>query len=378
MSITTTNININNTNRTDGTNGTNDVDNINNITKLTKKDLLEKYKHLNIDKHSNKTKSELIKYITTEIELNKKIITKNKNNITYIKPIIKWIGGKSQILDKVIDNFPNEINNYHELFLGGGSVLLGLLQNIKLNKIKVNGTINAYDINETLINLYKNIQTKPDEILQEIQKIINIYNNQKGIIINRKPLNVDDANTSQESYYYWIRTQYNKLTQEQKNSPLGTAYFIFLNKTCFRGMYRESLNGNNVPFGNYKNPEIINAEHIKKISELIKDVKFYCLSFEQSFTQIKENDFVYLDPPYAPENSKSFVGYTSKGFNLEQHNLLFETCKKFKFLMSNSDVDLVKKNFIDKKYTTQIISCKRSINSKNPESKINEVLIKSY
>lgn len=95
---------------------------------------------------------------------------------TYEKPIIKWVGGKTQIIDKVLELFPDKIYNYHELFLGGGSVLFALLQKIKNNQITVNGSINAYYINETLINLYKNIQTKPDEVLVEIKKIIDIYN----------------------------------------------------------------------------------------------------------------------------------------------------------------------------------------------------------
>jgi DNA adenine methylase len=298
---------------------------------------------------------------------------------SYEKPIIKWVGGKTQIIEKVIEKFPKEINNYHELFLGGGSVLIALLQNIENKTIKLNGNINAYDINETLIHLYKNIQSNLDKVISEINKIINIYNNLNGTIVNRKPNNILESKTSQESYYYWIRKQYNLLTQGQKNEPLGTAYFIFLNKTCFRGVYREGPNGFNVPFGHYKNPEIINEEHLLRISKLIKDVKFICQSFEKSFENIVSPlDFIYLDPPYAPENIKSFVGYTSSGFNLEQHNLLFTLCKKHNFLMSNADVELVKNNFIQEdKYTIEIISCKRSINSKKPNSKTNEVLIKS-
>jgi len=344
------------------------------INKLKKKDLFIKYKNLNINKYSTKTKSQLISIIEEQL----KNPNQTHNNIIYDKPIIKWVGGKTQIIDKIIESFPNEINNYHELFLGGGSVLLALLQNIEENKIKLNGNINAYDINETLISLYKNIQINPDNILIEIKKLIDIYSNIKDTVINRKPKNLLESMTSHESYFYWIRTLFNKLSQEQKNTPIGTAYFIFLNKTCFRGVYREGPNGFNVPFGHYKNPEIINEEHVKRISKLIKNVNFYCSSFEKSFEKINENDFIYLDPPYAPMNNTSFVGYTSSGFNLEQHNLLFLTCKKFKFLMSNADVELVKESFKDNKYKIKIILCKRSINSKNPESKINEVLISSY
>lgn len=300
--------------------------------------------------------------------------------INYIKPLIKWVGGKTQIIDKVIENFPKEINNYHELFVGGGSVLLALLQNVKEKKItiKKNCKIYAYDLNETLINMYKNVQTKPHEVLAEIKLLISIYNEIDGEIVNRKPKNIEEGKTSQESFYYWIRAEFNSL-KEHKNTPKGTAYFIFLNKTCFRGVYRESSRGyNNVPFGNYKNPEIINDQHLIAISDLIKDVIFTHSGFELSLTKIKKNDFVYLDPPYAPENKTSFVGYTKDGFTLEQHIILFTECKKYKFLMSNAYVDLVKNSFIDKKYTTIIIPCKRTINSKNPESITNEVLIKSF
>lgn len=308
------------------------------------------------------------------------------NNIEYVKPLIKWVGGKTQIIDKIIDNFPNVINNYHEVFLGGGSVMLALLQNIENNKIKLTGSINVYDINMSLIYLYKNIQNKSNEVLVEINKIITIYNNLKGDVINMKPKNLDEGLTSQESYFYWIRTEFNKLTQEQKNLPKGTAYFIFLNKTCFRGVYREGPKGFNVPFGHYKNPEIINEEHVLVIKNLIKNVNFVHSTFENTFDIIKkqqrdnnsENNFIYLDPPYAPENEKSFVGYTSKGFNLEQHKLLFTICKDYKFLMSNADVSLVLDNFNSPQYKIQKILCKRSINSKKPESKTNEVLIKSY
>ena len=151
-----------------------------------------------------------------------------------------------------------------------------------------------------------------------------------------------------------------------------------MNKTCFRGMYREGPSGFNVPFGNYKNPEIINERHIKKISIIIKDVIFQCLRFEDSFKNIQKDDFIYLDPPYAPETSKSFVGYTRNGFNPEQHISLFSLCKEFTFLMSNSDVELVINNFEEEIYIKKIILCKRSINSKKPNTKTNELLITNY
>ena len=298
----------------------------------------------------------------------------------FLKPPIKWVGGKTQILENVLNEFPEEIENYHEIFLGGGSVLLGLLSYIKKNKIVVNGTINAYDINYTLINLYKNIQNYPKELYEKIKKLVSNldFYDEKQMIT--KPETFEDVD-SKESYYYWIRQKYNKLEKEEYKTIKASALFLFLNKTCFRGLFRTGKNGFNVPYGHYKNPEIINEEHLFKISELIKDVNFVCCDFKKSINNIKFGDFVYMDPPYAPENEKSFVGYTGDGFGLDKHLELFKLCEKLKnekikFLMSNSNVVLVRENFKDY-YITSIV-CRRSINSKKPDSKTKEVLIRSY
>ena len=153
-----------------------------------------------------------------------------------------------------------------------------------------------------------------------------------------------------------------------------------MNKTWFRGVYREGPKGFNVPFGNYKRPSILDIEHIKNVSQLIQDVIFSECPFNESLTKIKANDFVYLDPPYAPENDTSFVSYTSDGFNLDSHKTLFDMCaemkgKNVKMLMSNAEVNLVKHIFPSPLYTTKIISCRRAIHSKEPDARTNEVLI---
>jgi DNA adenine methylase len=152
-----------------------------------------------------------------------------------------------------------------------------------------------------------------------------------------------------------------------------------LNKTGFRGMYREGPNGFNIPYGHYKKtPSIVTKKELDEISNLIKNVEFIVSDFNNSIKNVKEGDFVYLDPPYAPENKKSFVGYTAEGFSLETHNKLFNEVKQFnnkniKFIMSNAKVELVLNNFNN--YNCEEIKARRAINSKNPESTTIEVII---
>jgi len=339
----------------------------------------------NIDNEFNKLNIDNKNKVENKSNSNKLIkdIDNINKNIKIPKPILKWVGGKTQILDKLIIEFPVIINNYHEIFLGGSSVLLTFLTYIKHNLIKIQGKIYAYDINEPLINLYKNIQSNHIELYNSIEKIINIYNECNGTEINRNTITIEEAKKSKENYYYWIRKQYNQLNTLEKNTLLGSSMFIFLNKTCFRGLFREGPNGFNVPYGNYKNPEIINKIHLEEIHSLIQNVLFECCDFNTSLKNIVENDFVYLDPPYAPEKDTSFIKYTNKGFGLDMHKKLFALCNNLsnenkKFMMSNADVKLVNDHFTDKKYTLNSILCKRTINSKNPESKTKEVIIKNY
>jgi len=304
--------------------------------------------------------------------------------ISIIKPLLKWVGGKTQILEKLIGEFPVEMNNYREIFLGGGSVLLALLCYAKSGAIKINGNIYAYDLNEPLIWVYKNIQMRPTDVFTELQKIIQEFNSCGKGEINRAPKNVEEAKEAKENYYYWIRSQYNKLDINEKKTVVGSAMFIFMNKTCFRGVFRVGPNGFNVPYGHYGNPEIINKEHLEQISGLIQGVVFECRDFSSSLGFVEENDFVYLDPPYAPETDTSFVGYTENGFGIDCHNKLFElihglTETNKKMMLSNADVSLVRKNFSDvEKYNIESIMCKRAINSKKPDAKAKEVLVKNY
>ena len=303
-----------------------------------------------------------------------------KEPVTITGPFMKWVGGKTQILESVMELFPKKIQNYYEPFLGGGSVLLGVLSHMKHGNIEISGKIYASDLNSNLIGLYKNIQKYPDLIIAEIKKLVDEFKSINGSIVNRKASTLEDALTSPESYYFWIRSRFNKYTKDERQSPIASAMLLFMNKTCFRGVYREGPNGFNVPFGNYKNPGILDEMHIRRVSELIKDVVFTHCSFTDALNEVKEGDFVYMDPPYAPETENSFVSYTSDGFSLESHQMLFNICEKMnaekiKIAMSNANVTLVTNAFPSPMYSTKIISCRRAINSKNPESKTNEVLI---
>lgn len=304
-------------------------------------------------------------------------------NINIQKPFLKWVGGKTQIIDKLIGEFPTKINNYHEIFLGGGSVLFALLSYVKNNIIQITGDIYCYDLNEDLINTYKNIQTNHEKLYNEIQTLLNDFNSCGNGMLNRNAKNITEAKTSKENYYYWIRNEFNKLNDDDKKTSKASAMFIFLNKTCFRGIYRVGPNGFNVPYGNYTNPKIINKKDLDKTHNLIQNVIFKCCDFKISLNNIQDNDYVYIDPPYVPEKITSFVKYTELGFCINEHNNLFTLIHKLtnqnkKMMLSNSNTNLVIDNFTNAKYNVSCILCKRTINSKHPESKTKELLIKNY
>jgi len=293
-----------------------------------------------------------------------------------MKSFLKWVGGKTQIMKHIVKEVPLEFNNYHEIFVGGGSVLFTILSLIRDEKINIIGNVYAYDSNYRLIKLYEHVQKNKDELFDAILRYMLIYDSISGTVINRKPKTEEEARTSKESYYYWLRTLFNQIDKDSINS---SALFLILNKTCFRGIYREGPNGFNVPYGHYKTTPIIIQKHIlDEISFLIRDVRFICADFTDSMKNVKPNDYVYLDPPYVPENKTSFVGYTVNGFSLEMHKSLFDNIKEIhekniKFTMSNSKVDFVSDSFKD--FKCKEITARRAINCKNPEKSTKEVLI---
>lgn len=281
------------------------------------------------------------------------------------KPFIKWVGGKSQLLDLILKKFPKKINNYHEIFLGGGSVLFGLLYLKATNQIEITGSINAFDINQRLINLYNNIKNNKAKLYLQIYKYFYTYD---------KKLNDDDK----EKYYYECRDEFNSLDLNRIES---SALFIFLNKTGFRGVYRENSKGKfNVPYGHYKTtPKFMSKDDFYKLSDLLQDVTFKCKPFQESLKNISDGDFIFLDPPYAPEKNTSFTKYNKSGFTIANNNELFNTIKKMnniKFMMCNANVEIVQQSF--ENYTKEEVTARRAIHRKNPGKTTTELIIQNY
>ena len=293
------------------------------------------------------------------------------------KPFIKWVGGKNQLMSKILPYIPKEMENYHEIFLGGGSVLLSILSLQRAGDIHIRGKIYAYDINKDLIHVYQQIQKNEEELYAFLEGYFKSYDKIDGNEINRAPKTIEEGKTSKESYYYWLRGRFNVETNMDANER--AALFIFLNKTCFRGMYREGPNGYNVPYGHYKTtPSFIGKDELSSLSKLLQKVQFRACSFTESMKQIGAGDFVYLDPPYAPETKTSFVGYNKDGFDVNMHHALFDSVKKAHddgatFLMSNAKVELVENALKDFRFEELV--ARRAINTKNPESTTLEVLI---
>src|SRR3989344_3953656 len=212
--------------------------------------------------------------------------------------MFKWVGGKTQIIDKIISKIPRTIKCYYEPFVGGGSVFLKILEtpDIHIEHMVIS------DINSDLIHTYKTIQMSPNELIQDIQRII-----------NNKPFT--------EELYYKLRDDYNI---QPKNTLRAAVLFIILNKTCFRGVYRIGPHGFNVPFGHYKSVNI-SSDYILHVSKLVKNVEFLTCSFQDIFKrQFNIDDFLYLDPPYIQLNKTSFISYNIDKFDINASKELFE------------------------------------------------------
>lgn len=276
---------------------------------------------------------------------------------TKVKPYLKWAGGKRQLLP-VIENYipdENEINTYYEPFIGAGAVLFA--------RQPSNAVIN--DHNTQLITTYKVIKEQVEELIHLLQ-------------IHK------ESNTKE--YFYDIREQdrkldkFNTLTDVEK-----AARFIYLNKTCYNGLYRVNSQGLfNVPFGKYKNPAICEEVTLRAINQYFNSSNITILNgdFSEALKTAGEKDFVYLDPPYHSPNNMNFTGYQAGGFNEGEQVRLYETFlelsnKNVKCLLSNSDTDFIRDLYKD--FTIHTVKATRAINSDaSKRGKVNEVLVQNW
>ncbi len=291
------------------------------------------------------------------------------------KPFLKWAGGKTQLITQIEKSLPYEITTkkftYIEPFVGSGAVLFWMLNNFpKLEKAVIN------DINSDLINTYKVIQSKPNELISKLQILQNEFHS-----LENKP-------EEKKEYYYQKRELYNTRKEELSGQA---ALFIFLNRTCFNGLYRVNKNnGYNVPMGSYKKPTICDDQNILAVSNALQKVEIHCGDYEETLKDATSNSFFYFDPPYKPlSDTSSFNSYAKDEFNDEEQIRLRDYCRKLealghKWMLSNSDVrgKNPNDNFFDDIYADYSITrvkAKRSINA-NPEKRgeLSELLIMNY
>jgi len=277
------------------------------------------------------------------------------------KPFIKWAGGKTQLLNDIEKSLPNELAKsnftYIEPFVGSGAVLFWMLNNFQnLKKAVIN------DINEDLVNTYKIIASKPKELISILNILQNEFHSLEGSEDNKK------------LYYYKKRDLYNKRKEEQSGQA---ALFIFLNRTCFNGLYRVNKNNlYNVPMGGYKKPTICDTQNILAVSNALQKVEILCGDFEETLDYASEKSLFYFDPPYKPlSETSSFTSYSKDEFNDQDQIRLRDFCTKLDLLnhnwiLSNSDVKGkdINDNFFDDLYSSYSITrvdARRSINA-NP------------
>ena len=277
-----------------------------------------------------------------------------KNN-KLVAQFLKWVGGKRQLMPTIVEHLPENIKDYKyiEPFIGGGAVLFNLQPK--------NAIIN--DFNEELINVYQVIKNNLDELIIDLKK-----------------------HKNEADYFYSIRSldrnsEFKKLTAVKRASRI-----IFLNKTCFNGLYRVNNAGEfNSPFGRYKNPNIVNEPTLKAVNKFLNNnnIEINSGDYSEILKQADKKCFVYLDPPYHPiSESSNFTGYVQGGWNIYDQIDLKTACDELhkrgvKFLLSNSSADFIKDLYKDYKIT--IVKANRAINSNGADrGEVDEVLIRNY
>ena len=293
-----------------------------------------------------------------------------------IRPFVKWAGGKSGLISQLKDFYPFDLENgkiekYVEPFVGGGAVLIDVLQKYEVKEAY------AFDINEDLINCYNVIKNNIEQLIQELYKKEKEY----------KKLEMDERNI----YFYDIRKEYNSYKLEKEINIKRASEFIFLNKTCFNGLYRVNKSGKfNVPCGKYKNPTICDSKNLRNLSKLIQNVTFLYDDYKRSNRYVDNKTFVYFDPPYRPISVTSgFTSYTKEDFNDEAQKELARyynelNTKNARLMLSNSNPkntnqkdDFFEENY--KGFNINEVYAKRMINSNSKKrGEISELLITNY
>lgn len=288
------------------------------------------------------------------------------------KPFLKWAGGKTQLINDIKKVLPKEFTkykfNYIEPFVGSGAVLFWMLNNFpKIEKAIIN------DINADLTNTYKVISHSPFELISILNQFQNEYHS------------LEDNSEIKKEYYLEKRENFNS---RKFSNTEQAAFFIFLNRTCFNGLYRVNKNNFfNVPIGSYKKPTICDAENILAVSESLKKVEILTGDYQQTLDFAERPALFYFDPPYKPlSKTSSFNSYSKDDFNDDEQIRLRDFCKKLDslnhyWILSNSDLKGkdINDNFFDDLYSDfniQRVKAKRSINA-NPEKrgKLTELLI---
>jgi DNA adenine methylase len=262
---------------------------------------------------------------------------------------MKWAGGKRQLLQQLLPRLPDSFGTYFEPFVGGGALFFGL------SSLGILKDTYLTDVNDPLIETYKSVRDKVDEVIRHLK-----------------------THRNEEDYYYEVRTS------APRKPETRAARLIYLNKTCFNGLYRTNLQGRfNVPFGHYKKPNFCNEENLQAASAALQDAKIDCLEYSDAVSQAKRGDFVYFDPPYQPlTKTSSFTSYSRNGFKEEDQERLSETFRELAdrgvyVMLSNSDTPLIRKLYND--FNPERVYASRNINSKgNKRGKISELVVRSY
>lgn len=275
-----------------------------------------------------------------------------------VAPALKWVGGKRQLISEIEPLIPKKISTYVEPFIGGGAILFHL----QPKKAIIN------DYNKELMNVYKVIKDDPDGLIEVLKRHKELHS---------------------EEYFYEVRSLDRSEDYENMTDVEKAGRIIYLNKTCYNGLFRVNRAGFfNTPYGKYKNPSIVNEVTIRAISNYFNsaNIKFLTGDYKEALKGLRRGAFVYFDPPYMPiSTSSSFTGYTEHGFDYEKQVELRDECLKLhkkgiKFLQSNSYSPEILELYADEDvFDIELVQARRSVNSQSDKrGEIAEVLIYNY